>query len=110
MDEAFQIVWTQSSNSDLDDILDYIAGRDSIDRALELYENLRKRIATLSSLPQRCRYVPELKAIGLMDFRELIFPPYRIFFRLVEKKVVLLGVLDSRRDLEEILIQRALES
>ncbi len=110
MTEAIEVLWSQSAVRDLDEILEYLAEQASIDRALELYEEVRRRVASLSSLPQRCRYVPELKDLGLTEFRESILPPYRIFFRLVEKRVILLGVLDSRRDLEEILIQRALES
>ena len=110
MTETFEIFWSQSAVRDLDEILEYQAEQASIDLALELYEKVRRRVASLSSLPRRCRFVPELKGLGLAEFREAILPPYRIFFRLTEKRVILLGVLDSRRDLEEILIQRALES
>ena len=110
MAEKFEVLWSRSAVSDLDDILEYLAEQASIDRALDLYEKVRRHVAELSTFPRRCRYVPELKAIGLTEFRELILPPYRIFFRLVEKRVILLGVLDSRRDLEEILVQRAIES
>ncbi len=110
MAETFEVVWSRSAVSDLDEILDYLAEQAGIDRALELYEKLRRRVAGLTRLPRRCRYVPELKELGLTEFRESIMPPYRIFFRLADKRVILLGVLDSRRDLEELLIQRALES
>ncbi len=110
MAETFEVFWSRSAVSDLDDILDYLAEQAGIDRALDLYEKVRRRVASLSSLPERCRYVPELKDLGLTEFRESILPPYRIFFRLVERRVILLGVLDSRRDLEELLVQRALES
>jgi plasmid stabilization system protein ParE len=110
MAETFEVFWSQSAVSDLDDILDYLAEGAGVDRALALYEKVRRRVASLSRFPRRCRYVPELKAQGLTEFRESILPPYRIFFRLVEGRVILLGVLDSRRDLEELLVQRALES
>ncbi len=110
MAEAFAVFWSESAVSDLDDILDFVADRDGVDHALELYENLRRRVAGLRRFPRRCRYVPELKAIGLSEFRESIYPPYRLFFRLDGEQVVLLGVLDSRRDLEALLIQRALEA
>lgn len=110
MAEAFEVLWTQASFRDLDEILDFVAERDGIDRALVIYEHLRERIASLKTYPRRCRHVPELKAIGLSEYRELIAPPYRIFFRLVNCQATLLGVLDGRRDLEAILVQRALES
>ncbi len=109
MPETFDVLWTPSAVSDLDEILDYLAQEAGIDRALGLYEKVRRQVGSLTRLPRRCRYVPELKALGLSEFREAIVPPHRIFFRLVESRVILLGILDSRRDLEEILIQRALE-
>jgi len=54
--------------------------------------------------------VPELKDVGITDYRELISAPYRIFYRITGRVVSILGVLDGRRDLEEILIHRAIAS
>ena len=108
MTDRFEVIWTRSAISDLDDILDFLADQASTGRALDLYAKVRDKAATLTRLPRRCRYVPELKKLGLTEYREAILPPYRIFFRLVDNRVLLLGVLDSRRDLEELLIQRAL--
>lgn len=110
MAERFDVLWSQAAVSDLDEILDYLSAEASIDRALKLYEEVRRRVASLCRFPRRCRHVPELRAIGLGEFRESILPPYRLFFRLVENRVILLGVLDSRRDLEEVLVQRALDA
>ncbi len=109
MSETFEVLWTPSAVSDLDEILDYLAEEASVDRALEVYERVRDQVKSLSRFPRRCRYVPELKTLSLTEFREAIVPPHRIFFRLLENRVILLGVLDGRRDLEEILIQRAFE-
>jgi hypothetical protein len=43
-----------------------------------------------------------------MEYRELIVSPYRVFFRIDEKDVGIIGILDGRRDLEETLIRRAM--
>ena len=53
--------------------------------------------------------VPELLGIGLFEYREIIERPYRLVFRIVDQEVVILAILDSRRDLGELLIQRAIE-
>jgi len=66
-------------------------------------------VDSLREHPARCRWVPELKDLGIETYRELILPPYRICFRLEKSRVVLLGVLDSRRDLEELLVKRLLD-
>ena len=73
-----------------------------------LYLTLRERVATLARFARRARIVPEGKTTGLTDFRELLIEPYRLFFRLDGRTLVLLGVLDGRRDLDQLLIDRAL--
>jgi len=104
-----EICWTRSAVRDLDEILEYIAADRGIDRALQLYETLRHRIASLTTMPHQCRLVPELKDIGLLEHREIIESPYRLIFRVTGHRVAILAVLDSRRDLTELLIQRAVE-
>jgi len=44
----------------------------------------------------------------LETYREVIVSKYRILFRVRGREVVLLGVLDGRRDLAELLIQRSM--
>ena len=108
MTRRFEIQWTASAQADLDEILDYIASKDSYVAAEGLHEKLIRRIGTLVARPLRCRIIPEIRAVGILDFRELIVPPYRVCFRIHGHDVVLLGVLDGRRDLAELLLQRVL--
>ena len=78
------------------------------DAAARVYGKIRTRTRTLSSHPNRCRVVPELKSFGVVEYRELIVSPYRIFFRVDGRDVGIIGVLDGRRDLEETLVRRAM--
>lgn len=110
MAERFRVVWSQTAREDLEAILEYVAGHDGPDRAIALYEVLRDKIGHLVHFPRRGRIVPELKRIGLVEFRELLVEPYRVFFRLDGRTIVLLGVLDGRRDLGELLVERVLRS
>lgn len=109
MSNGFDITWTRTAVHDLDEILEYIAAERGIDQALRVYETLRHSIASLAKTPRRCRQVPEFHDIGLFEYREIIERPYRLVFRIADRKVVILAILDSRRDLEELLIQRAIE-
>ena len=109
MSEVFDITWTGTAVRDLDEILEHIAADRGIDQALQLYETLRHSIASLAKMPRRCRQVPELHDIGLFEYREIIERPYRLVFRIADREVAILAILDSRRDLEELLIQRAIE-
>lgn len=108
MAERHQIEWAPVAQRDLDEILEYIAARDSVDAAMAVYEKLITRIDKLTSRPTRCRVVPELRACGVTAYRELVIRPYGVFFRITEETVGIVTVLNRRRDLEEILVQRAL--
>jgi len=105
---AYRILWAPIAAQDLDDIIDYIAAVDGPESAVRVYNKVKKRTQTLSTSPKRCRIVPELRSVGVAEYRELIVSPYRVFFRIDEKNVGILGILDGRRDLEETLIRRAM--
>ena len=108
MPEFYQIAWTPVAMADLDDILIYIAAQDCADAAMAIYEKLMSKIETLTSKPSRCQIPPELREIGVFEYHELIVAPYSIFFRVYENSVGIIAVFDRRRDLEELLLERAL--
>jgi plasmid stabilization system protein ParE len=104
----YRIRWAPVAFQDLDEIIDYVSAQDGPGSAAILFETIMKRCGTLSRHPARCRIVPELKSVGVTEYRELIVSPYRVFFRIYENEVGVVGVLDGRRDLEETLIRRAM--
>ena len=100
--------WTRTAADDLLDVVDYVVGRDGVPAAHQLAQLVTGEVATLATMPLRCRIVPELEAEGIDGYRELLVGPYRIMFALRDGDVVVLAVLDARRDLAELLIARAL--
>lgn len=44
--------------------------------------------------------------MGIDRYRERIISPYRLIYRIERKMVFVVGLFDSRRDLDEILIDR----
>jgi len=68
----------------------------------------KSKCNTLDQFPDRGRIVPELKAHGILSYRELIISPWRVMYRTSEQKVYVLAVIDSRRNMEDILIERFL--
>ena len=95
----------QDFKTDLKEIVNYIA-IDNPENALRIFQKIKKNASSLYTMPERCRIVPELKEQGIMQYRELIVKPWRIIFRIAEKKVYILSVLDSRRNIEDILLER----
>lgn len=108
MSRRFRVVWTEVAIADVETIVDYVAVNDSLASAEKLHDKLETSIDSLVTSPRRGRVVPELRAEGLEMYRELGVSKYRVLFRVRGRDVVLLGVLDGRRDLAELLVQRAM--
>ena len=100
--------WTQTSVDDLLSIIDCVVDRDGTESAERLYGQITHVVAGLEATPFRCRVVPELEAEGIDGYREVLVGPYRSMFTVRGSEVVLLAVLDGRRDLGELLVERAL--
>jgi len=96
------------AENDLLDIYRYVARHDSAEKAGRLMDNLEKTMTKLETLPLRGHHPPELERIGVLEFREIFFKPYRIIYQVNNKDVYVHSVLDARRDLQEILQQRML--
>jgi toxin ParE1/3/4 len=106
--KRYTLQWSPVAQRDLDQIIEYLVDQDSIDAAVDLHDKILARIETLVLHPHRCRIPPELRKLGITEYRELIIPPYSVFIRIRGRWVGIVGVLDRRRDLEEVLLQRVL--
>lgn len=105
----YSVLWTKTAEQDLGYIIDYIA-QDSLDRSLEILHTIRTSASALTSMPERGRIVPELKVHGIAIYRELVISPWRMIYRTEGKNVIILTVIDGRRNLEDILLDRLLYS
>ena len=65
-------------------------------------------LAGLSDSPERGAYPKELLALGIREYREIFFKPYCIIYRIVEKNVYILLIVDGRRDMQALLQRRLL--
>jgi len=64
----------------------------------------------LSTFPDRGGFPRELLNIGIKEYRQVFFKPYRLIYRIVGKQVVVYLIGDSRRDLQSLLARRLLGS
>jgi len=104
------IRWTRTAVDDLLSIVDHVTGRDGHAPAAQLALRIASEVASLTTMPLRCRVVPELAAEGIDGYRELIVGPYRVMFAVRDDEVIIPTVLDGRRDLAELLVARALRT
>ena len=77
-------------------------------RAEKILERIIARGDSLATLSHRGRTPPELRPIADRTWLEVIEAPWRILYRVVENVVEIHGVLDGRRDLRDILLERML--
>ncbi len=105
MNPKYEIIWTNVAENDLKNIIEYIL-IDSHKNALITLKNIKQSATHLYTLPERGRIVPELQAQGILQYRELIIPPWRLVYRIDERKIYVLSVIDSRRNVEDILLSR----
>ncbi|MFQ5686592.1 MAG: type II toxin-antitoxin system prevent-host-death family antitoxin [Candidatus Scalindua sp.] len=73
---------------------------------LETLLKKRKKSSALYRLPERGRIVPELKEYNILQYREIIIDPWRVIYKVAGKKVFVMAVVDSRRNVEDILLDR----
>jgi addiction module RelE/StbE family toxin len=105
--KRFGVEWAQPARKDLENIIDYIS-QDNVDIAITIFEKIKSKCNTLNQFPDRGRIVPELKTYGILSYRELIIAPWRVIYRTSDQKVYVLAVIDSRRSVDDILIERFL--
>ena len=109
MSDNYSIEWADVAENDLKGVVEYIA-QDSPANALKLLKKIKQKASSLYTLPERGRTVPELQDQGILIYRELIIPPWRIIYRISEMKVYVLSVLDARQNVEDILLKRLISS
>lgn len=105
MSIKYQVKWAVVAEGDLKQIIDYIA-IDSPGNALQLLKKIRQKASSLYTLPERGRIVPELQGQGIQIYRELIVAPWRIIYRISDTTVYVLSVIDSRQNVEDVLLNR----
>ncbi len=74
--------------------------------AVELYKTIKSRVLELAVTPERGRLVPELERQGIGNHRELIEGNYRVVYSISEENVSVHAIVDSRRNLEEVLVKK----
>lgn len=91
---------------DLVDIYRAVAAGDSPVAAGLLLDNLERLCGSLAGFPLRGHLPPELERIGVTQYREVHFKPYRVIYEVAGRKVLIHCVLDGRRDMQELLQRR----
>lgn len=104
----FEVFLTDDATRDLNELYDYIAEHDAPRKADYVLEQIEKAFLRLTEFPERGANPKELLALGIREYREIFFKPYRIIYRVMGKKVYVLLIVDGRRDMQALLQWRLL--
>ena len=107
---TFQLFLTDDATRDLEELYDYIESHDAPGKVDYVLDQIEKAFLSLSENPERGAYPKELLAVGLREYREISFKPYRIIYRVMAENVYVMVIADGRRDMQTLLQRRLLQA
>jgi toxin ParE1/3/4 len=104
-----EVALTKDAERDLEEIYRYIAEHDSQASAGHVLDRLVKAAEALRTSPDRGSIVNEFRSLGISEYRQIFFKPYRVIYRVHSKRVIVYVITEGRRDIESLLARRLLD-
>ena len=104
----YEVLITQGAERDLEEIYDNIAEFDSQEKAEYVLSRLLEVAERLATFPDRGPHPKELQALGIREYRQTYFKPYRLIYRVLGKQVFIYLIADCRREMRSLLAGRLL--
>lgn len=108
MTAQYQVLLTDDASKDLESLYEYVAAHDGPARAEHVLDRIEKALRDLASFPDRGSHPKELLSLGIREFRQTYFKPYRIIYRVDAGRVYVYLIADGRRDMQGLLARRML--
>lgn len=103
MTSKYDVILAADAVQDLEELYDYILYNDLPEKADYVLNKMEESFSSLSDYPERGSYPKELLSLGIREYREIYFKPYRIIYRITGKNVYVFLIADGRRDLQTLL-------
>ncbi len=103
-----EVLLTQGAEQDLESIHDYIAEFDSVAKANDVLDELMDVVDSLAKHPERGSTPKELVSLGIKEYRQTFFKPYRVIYRVTGSQIIIHLIADGRRDMQSVLARRLL--
>lgn len=104
----YEVLLTAGAEQDLEAIHEYIADYDCVAHAEHVLDRLLAVVESLSRFPERGGHPKELSAVGIREYRQTSFKPYRVIYRVEGTRVIVYVIADGRRDMQSLLARRLL--
>jgi toxin ParE1/3/4 len=103
---SFHIFLTDDAVRDLEEPHKYITEYDGPEKADYVLDRIEAAMDGLSEFPERGSYPKELLSLGIREYREVLFKPYRLIYRVIGEAVYIYLIADGRRDMQSLLQRR----
>ena len=104
----FAVLLTRGAEQDLESIHDHIAEFDCVANAHYVLDELMGVVEGLSMFPERGSYPKELAGLGIKEYRQTFFKLYRVIYRVTGSQVIIVLIVDGRRNMQSVLARRLL--
>ncbi len=104
----YEVLITQGAERDLEEIYDHIAEFDTPEKADYVLNRLLEVAERLATFPDRGPHPKVLQALGIREYRQTYFKPYRLIYRVIGKQVIIYLIADGRREMQSLLAGRLL--
>jgi len=105
---SHEVRLSAGAEQDLESLYDHIAAFDSKASANHVLDQLLKAAEGLAAFPERGSRPRELLALGIREYRQAFFKPYRLIYRIIGQQVIVVLIADGRRDMQALLARRLL--
>ncbi|WP_079418624.1 type II toxin-antitoxin system RelE/ParE family toxin [Thiomonas intermedia] len=105
---TFDVLLTKGAEQDLEATHDYLSEFDCVPNANHVLDELMDVAESLSKFPERGSYPKELVGLGIKEYRQIFFKPYRLIYRTTGSQVIVHLIADGRRDMQSVLARRLL--
>lgn len=106
--ERHAVLLTRGAENDLEGLHRHLAEFGDTASADRLLDQLMSIVQSLEQSPERGSYPKELLALGIKAYRQVLFKPWRLIYRVEGGAVYVVLVVDGRRDLQSVLAERLL--
>lgn len=102
------VVVLESAQADLVELRSYIVKNFSVTTWRATYAKLKLAIRNLAKFPQLGGIPDELETLNLTQYRQILSGMNRIIYEVRQDAVYVHLIIDTRRDLKDVLMQRLL--
>ena len=104
-----EIIWSKDAGDELAEIISYIKDNSGKMIAEKIYTKIIKEVSKTSENPEGRRIAPILRELGINYIHQINMSPWIVFYKIENKKMEIISIIDGRRNLEEILYKKMIE-